>query len=96
MDWQFDEVIEVSTISIVSHWTPSPNLFCGIENIDADTYKKKLFQIPGAMPDLEQIPQGCAFHPRCDFANAQCKIQQPPLFEDRSACWLLKDGSEIS
>jgi len=71
-------------------------LVAATPRIDADSYKKKLFQIPGAMPDLEQIPQGCAFHPRCDFANAQCKIQQPPLFEDRSACWLLKDGSEIS
>jgi peptide/nickel transport system ATP-binding protein len=71
-------------------------LVAATPRIDADSHKKKLFQIPGAMPDLEKIPQGCAFHPRCDFANAQCKIQQPPLFEDRSACWLLKDGSEIS
>jgi len=71
-------------------------LVAATPRIDANSFEKRLFQIPGAMPDLENIPQGCAFHPRCDFANAQCKKQQPPLFEDRSACWLSSEGSETS
>ncbi len=31
-----------------------------------------LVQIPGAMPSLIDLPQGCAFQPRCGFADAQC------------------------
>ena len=59
--------------------------------IDANSLLEKLFQIPVAMPDLDNIPEGCPFHPRCDFADAQCRKEQPPLFQNRSACWLSKD-----
>ncbi|MFY8049173.1 MAG: oligopeptide/dipeptide ABC transporter ATP-binding protein, partial [Erythrobacter sp.] len=31
-----------------------------------------LIQIPGAMPSLIDLPKGCAFQPRCGFADAQC------------------------
>ncbi len=28
--------------------------------------------IPGEVPDLRQLPQGCSFHPRCAFAQDAC------------------------
>ncbi len=31
-----------------------------------------LVQIPGAMPSLIDLPKGCAFQPRCGFADALC------------------------
>jgi peptide/nickel transport system ATP-binding protein len=31
-----------------------------------------LVQIPGTMPSLIDLPKGCAFQPRCGFADAQC------------------------
>ena len=34
-------------------------------------------QIPGSMPRLSAIPQGCAFHPRCGFAFERCRIERP-------------------
>lgn len=66
-------------------------LVASTPRIDANSLLEKLFQIPGAMPDLDNIPEGCPFHPRCDFADAQCRKEQPPLFKNRSACWLSKD-----
>ena len=33
-----------------------------------------LVQIPGAMPSLIDLPEGCAFRPRCDFADKACGI----------------------
>jgi peptide/nickel transport system ATP-binding protein len=66
-------------------------LVASTPRIDANSLLEKLFQIPGAMPDLDNIPEGCPFHPRCDFADAQCRKEQPPLFQNRSACWLSKD-----
>ena len=66
-------------------------LVASTPRIDANSLLEKLFQIPGAMPDLDNIPEGCPFHPRCDFADAQCRKEQPPLFQNRSVCWLSKD-----
>jgi len=52
----------------------------------------RLRQIPGAMPRLDAIPQGCAFHPRCPHVMARCKTEAPPPFPTEggaAACWLL-------
>jgi len=38
-----------------------------------------LDQIPGAMPGPGAIPSGCAFHPRCFKAEADCRVIVPPL-----------------
>jgi peptide/nickel transport system ATP-binding protein len=51
----------------------------------------RLAQIPGAMPRLEAIPEGCAFHPRCRYAFARCVAERPPLYKTASsdaACFL--------
>ncbi|MBC7801448.1 MAG: ABC transporter ATP-binding protein, partial [Gemmatimonadaceae bacterium] len=32
----------------------------------------RLVTIPGAPPNMEQVPQGCAFAPRCAFTEAAC------------------------
>lgn len=70
-------------------------LVAATPRIDANSYDDRLFQIPGSMPDLEHIPEGCAFHPRCEFAQDKCK-NQPPLIGGRSACWLSEDGVKTS
>jgi peptide/nickel transport system ATP-binding protein len=38
-----------------------------------------LFAIKGTPPSLRDIPGGCAFAPRCDFARDICKTESPPL-----------------
>jgi peptide/nickel transport system ATP-binding protein len=50
----------------------------------------QLAQIDGAMPRLNARPSGCAFHPRCPDATAQCRAQSPAVqvHEGRQvACW---------
>ncbi|MBS0244793.1 MAG: ABC transporter ATP-binding protein, partial [Proteobacteria bacterium] len=37
--------------------------------------------IPGAPPDLVDLPPGCAFAPRCDLGDETCKTVMPPLRE---------------
>lgn len=39
----------------------------------------ELNQINGAMPRLNAMPPGCAFHPRCPRAFERCKIERPAL-----------------
>lgn len=52
----------------------------------------RLVQIPGAMPRLNAIPQGCAFNPRCTRAFDRCFVERPeplPRGDGRQvACWL--------
>ncbi|MGB9842243.1 MAG: ABC transporter ATP-binding protein [Candidatus Bathyarchaeales archaeon] len=43
--------------------------------------REKLKIIPGAIPNLISPPSGCRFHPRCDFAVAECASTVPPLVE---------------
>jgi peptide/nickel transport system ATP-binding protein len=53
-----------------------------------------LVQIDGAMPRLNAIPSGCAFHPRCPRQFARCTQQRPELIpagSSRAACWLHAD-----
>ena len=46
-----------------------------------DESSQELISIPGAPPDLGDPPAGCRFHPRCPFAEARCRSEQPPLLE---------------
>ena len=43
--------------------------------------KKRLEFIPGAPPNLLNIPSGCRFHPRCPFATEKCKTDVPEYRE---------------
>lgn len=47
--------------------------------------KDRLHQIPGAMPRLDSLPQGCAFHPRCPFAQDICRTDPAPALDAQGA-----------
>ena len=58
---------------------------------DMEEERERLNQIDGAMPRLNAIPAGCAYHPRCASAFDRCLRERPDLMEagsTRSACWL--------
>ncbi len=57
----------------------------------------RLHQIPGAMPRLDAVPQGCAFNPRCDFATDKCRAAPAPRIEGgHAACWHPRVTQEAS
>lgn len=41
--------------------------------------ERRLNQIPGNMPTLSAIPQGCAFNPRCEMKGEICMKEVPAL-----------------
>jgi len=43
--------------------------------------EKRLNQIPGMMPTLTNMPDGCAFHPRCPYVMDVCKKYVPALVD---------------
>ena len=68
-------------------------LMGAIPSLDEDSHR--LVQIPGAMPRLSAIPDGCAFHPRCRHAFEACAGRRPPLVPQdgrQVACHLYHDA----
>ena len=55
---------------------------------------EELQMIPGSMPRLDAIPDGCAFNPRCAHAGPKCFTEAPRIGGERSgaACWLQTHG----
>jgi peptide/nickel transport system ATP-binding protein len=60
------------------------------------TRTERLVQIPGSMPRLSAIPQGCAFHPRCTHAFDRCRRERPERVAagaSQAACWLFAENA---
>jgi oligopeptide/dipeptide ABC transporter ATP-binding protein len=47
--------------------------------VDLDDQVGTLRPIGGTLPDPLHLPSGCAFHPRCPLATAECRTNVPPL-----------------
>ena len=64
---------------------------------DMSEDREHLHQIDGAMPRLNAIPSGCAFHPRCERRLDRCLAERPALVSagaTQAACWLqLAEGA---
>ncbi len=64
-----------------------------LEVIGGDTVvaNGRLKEIPGMVPALTNLPPGCAFAPRCAFADDRCRAVAPDYEEKRpghwAACW---------
>ncbi len=56
-----------------------------------DSTGERLQEIPGIVPALSDLPPGCAFAPRCRFADDKCRGSYPPFEEKKpghwAACW---------
>ena len=86
-------VAEIGPVREVIHHSAHPytaGLMAAIPDITQDL--EQLYQIDGAMPRLDAIPPGCAFHPRCAHGQRDdCRQQRPELMAagaTRAACWL--------
>lgn len=72
------EIVEMGTIAEVFDYPHHPytiGLFESIPTLDDNIDKLK--PIRGQMPDPTELPAGCAFHPRCPYAQPVCARQKP-------------------
>jgi peptide/nickel transport system ATP-binding protein len=60
----------------------------------------RLAEIPGTVPSLVRLPQGCAFAPRCKLAIPRCREEYPPLANwgggHLAACWRAEEAAEVA
>ena len=72
------EIIEYGTLRDIFSDARHPytiGLFGAIPNLETET--EFLYQIEGMMPDPTNLPQGCAFCPRCAYAEEICRQKKP-------------------
>jgi peptide/nickel transport system ATP-binding protein len=58
---------------------------------EAQSASGRLQEIPGMVPALTDLPEGCVFAPRCAHAEDRCRREYPAYEEKRprhwAACW---------
>lgn len=69
--------------------------------LDDERTGKPLPAIPGTPPDPAALPTGCAFHPRCAFAEDTCTREAPALLQigaagQTAACFVAQAGVDVS
>jgi len=86
--------VEIGSVEDIFYRPGHPytrGLLTSLPRLDRREHGRRLFQIGGQPPSLVFLPTGCAFHPRCPFADDElCAALVPdrqPLGEGhRSAC----------
>ena len=84
-------IVEIGPVDEVIHHPAHPytaGLMASVPSLADDG--GRLAQIEGALPRLDEIPSGCAFHPRCPKASPRCSEERPELAlvqRTRAACW---------
>ena len=76
------KIVETGSLEEIFDHTTHPytiGLFHSIPSLDKDT--RRLHPIAGLMPDPANLPSGCAFHPRCPYADELCAQQEPDAVE---------------
>lgn len=73
-------IVEHGTLEDIYDHTMHPyteGLFNSLPDIN--DRKAELKPIPGLMPDPMEVPEGCAFAPRCAYADIRCSREKPAL-----------------
>lgn len=76
------QVVETASVEDIFRNPRMPytaGLMNSIPRLGSSVNKTRLEAIPGTVPALTSLPQGCRFHPRCAFATDQCKTAAPKL-----------------
>ncbi|MEO8935435.1 MAG: ABC transporter ATP-binding protein [Burkholderiaceae bacterium] len=85
-------IVEIGRVDEVIHRPRHPYTIGLMGAIPSMRHEvEHLAQIDGAMPRLNAIPSGCAFHPRCAARFAPCDRERPelmPATPSVAACWL--------
>lgn len=81
-------VVEVGNVFDVFKKPKHPYTIGLLEAVTLHKEDKRLKVIPGTVPDLIEIPEGCRFHPRCDYVKDRCRREKPELWEVEPDHWV--------
>ncbi len=55
------------------------NLLGCVPHFDLGQAKRSLVCIPGFIPRIDELPDGCIFAERCEWAEEACTVERPPF-----------------
>ncbi|BBI35970.1 ABC transporter ATP-binding protein [Cohnella abietis] len=92
-------VVEEGDVRTILKHPKHPYTTALLESAPGRDDRDTLASIPGSMPALGTVTQGCRFASRCSYTMNLCREQNPPLFQvadgHLSRCWLnQKNGEE--
>ncbi len=74
------KVFEKGTVEEIFYKTGNPYTYSLLKSLPRlDIEQKKLTPIKGNPPSLINLPPGCPFEPRCDFAREICRQKLPEM-----------------
>jgi peptide/nickel transport system ATP-binding protein/oligopeptide transport system ATP-binding protein len=76
------QVVETASVEDIFRNPRMPytaGLMNSIPRLGSSIIKTRLEAIPGTVPALTSLPQGCRFHPRCAYATDACAAAVPTL-----------------
>lgn len=77
-------IMEIADTSVIFEKPHNPytyGLIRSIPSIECRKKGEKIYSIEGAPPDMDNMPMGCPFAPRCEFCKDICKTKVPELIE---------------
>jgi oligopeptide transport system ATP-binding protein len=80
------EIADVDTLFASPSHPYTQGLIRSMPRLDADVLDE-LPAIPGQPPNLQQLPRGCVFAPRCEHAIAHCAEEKPALRQRTVSQW---------
>jgi oligopeptide/dipeptide ABC transporter ATP-binding protein len=96
------EVGSVDQIFYEPHHPYTLGLLASLPRLDEDQRDVRLHRIKGQPPSLIFVPSGCAFHPRCEFAQTPepCATELPELraiaeLGHTSACHFAEEVAKV-
>jgi oligopeptide/dipeptide ABC transporter ATP-binding protein len=76
-------------------------LLASLPVLSTGGHPPRLLAIPGMVPDIRNVPSGCAFHPRCPEVMEHCSAAMPALVTPdagsalvRARCFLYGDARD--
>lgn len=72
-------IVETADVRAIFAETAHPYTLGLLNSNPSSMSGDRLTPIKGQPPDLASIPPGCPFHPRCTFAEDQCRNDEPKL-----------------
>ncbi|GBF10249.1 ABC transporter ATP-binding protein [Tepidibacillus sp. HK-1] len=87
------KIVEEADVRTIFHYPNHPYTKGLIQSTpQLNETKQRLYSIPGNVPSIKEMPSGCTFAPRCEYATDQCLHQVPELKDvgtnHKSRCWL--------
>jgi oligopeptide/dipeptide ABC transporter ATP-binding protein len=90
------EEADVSTIFKNPLHPYTQGLMKSVPRIDKSNNSRRLEEIPGLVPNLYNLPDGCSFYDRCLVGKEKCRKVSPQLLAvdvgHKVRCWIARDG----